>query len=101
MITVRPVSPSDHEALAGPVRRLRRFLPVAVQTAEMRQVVWLLLNHPADEVNGLIAVDEKSDAVGLATRSAIRASALGFGGVDSWTIFSSRRRPAAMTSASC
>ena len=41
MIIVRPVSPSDHEAWSALYAAYADFYQV-VQTAEMRQVVWVL-----------------------------------------------------------
>jgi GNAT superfamily N-acetyltransferase len=65
MITVRPISASDHEAWSALYAGYADFYQV-VQTPDMRDTVWSWLMDGAHEVNGFIAVGDAGDALGLA-----------------------------------
>lgn len=65
MITVRPITPSDHAGWSALYAGYAEFYQV-VQTQEMRDTVWGWLNDATHEVKGFIAVNEAGEAVGLA-----------------------------------
>lgn len=65
MITVRPISASDHDAWAALYSAYADFYQV-VQTPEMRDAVWTWINDSSHEVCGFIAVNHNGDPLGLA-----------------------------------
>lgn len=65
MITVRPITRSDHAGWSALYAGYADFYQVA-QTQEMRDTVWGWLNDSAHEVKGFLAVTETGEAVGLA-----------------------------------
>jgi len=65
MISVRPISNTDYEAWCTLYLAYAEFYQVT-QTKEMRDQVWSWLHETNHEVNGLIALDNEGNAVGLA-----------------------------------
>ena len=65
MISVRPISASDHEAWSVLYAGYADFYQ-AVQTPDMRDTVWSWLMDSAHEVNGFIAVSDTGESLGLA-----------------------------------
>ncbi|TFW70280.1 GNAT family N-acetyltransferase [Methylotenera oryzisoli] len=65
MISVRPISNTDYEAWCTLYLAYAEFYQVT-QTKEMRDQVWSWLHEANHEVNGLIALDNEGNAVGLA-----------------------------------
>ncbi|WP_036302189.1 GNAT family N-acetyltransferase [Methylotenera sp. L2L1] len=65
MISVRPISNADYEDWCTLYSAYAAFYQVT-QTKEMRDQVWSWLHDINHEVNGLIALDNASTAVGLA-----------------------------------
>ena len=65
MISVRPISASDHQAWSSLYAAYADFYQT-FQTTEMRETVWSWLNDKTHEVKGFIAVDDAGNAVGLA-----------------------------------
>lgn len=65
MITVRPITPSDHAGWSALYAGYAEFYQVE-QTPAMRDTVWGWLNDGAHEVKGFLAVDADGNAVGLA-----------------------------------
>lgn len=65
MISVRPISTADYDAWSALYAAYADFYGV-VQTEEMRGVVWSWLHDSSHEVNGLLAVNDTGEVLGLA-----------------------------------
>lgn len=65
MVTIRPITASDHAGWSALYAGYAEFYQVE-QTQAMRDTVWGWLNDSAHEVKGFIAINEAGEAVGLA-----------------------------------
>ncbi|WP_227978010.1 hypothetical protein [Arenimonas daejeonensis] len=88
-ITIRPVSPADHDQWEVLYSGYADFYKVH-QTPEMRATVWSWLNDNSHELEGFVAVNEAGGIVGIAHyRPFSRPLSATVGGL--WTICSLAR----------
>lgn len=63
-VTIRQVAATDHDAWERLYTGYAAFYKVA-QTADMRATVWQWIHDPTCEVEGLVAVSETGEVVGI------------------------------------